>query len=86
METNVLNAVVIATGDDEVTEQEMLDKVRLLTQMLREHQSAVVRLGKQRRRIIRKLRERRVPYRDIAEVCGVTDQAIFADLRKHPED
>ncbi len=69
-----------------MNEDEALDKVRLLTQMMREHQSAVVRIGKQRRRLIRKLREKRVPYKDIADACGVTDQAVFADLRKHPED
>lgn len=79
-------AVVLATGDDDMNESEMLDQVRLLTQMMREHQNAVVRLGKKRRRIVRKLRERRVPYKDIADVMGVTDQAVFADLRKHPDD
>lgn len=87
METNVLTgAVVLATGDDDVDENEMLEQVKLLTQMMREHQSAVVRLGKKRRRIVRKLRERRVPYKDIADMMGVTDQAVFADLRKHPEE
>lgn len=87
METNVMSgAVVLATGDDDVNEEDMLDQVRLLTQMMREHQNAVVRLGKKRRRIIRKLRDRRVPYKDIADACGVTDQAVFADLRKHPDD
>lgn len=63
-----------------------LKKVKLLTQMMREHQNSVVRLGKQRRLLVRQLRRRRVPYRQIAEWCGVTDQALFADLRKHPED
>lgn len=79
-------AVILAAGETELTEQEMLDKIRLLTQMMREHQSAVVRLGKQRRRLVRKLRERRVPYKVIADVMDVTDQAVFADLRKHPDD
>lgn len=89
METMTSGAAIViasATGDADVTEQEMMEKVRLLTQMMREHQNAVVRLGKQRRRVVRKLRERRVPYRDIADVMGVTDQAVFADLRKHPDD
>jgi len=65
---------------------EGLEKCRLLTQMMREHQQSVVRLGKLRRKTIRDLRKRRVPYRQIADACGVTDQALFADLRKHPED
>lgn len=86
MEATSNGVVVLDTGDDDVNENEMLERVRLLTQMMREHQSAVVRLGKQRRRIVRKLRERRVPYKDIADVMGVTDQAVFADLRKHPDD
>lgn len=86
MDANTSGVVVLATGDEDVNEDEMMDRVRLLTQMMREHQSAVVRLGKQRRRLVRKLRERRVPYKDIADVMGVTDQAVFADLRKHPND
>ena len=63
-----------------------LQKVKMLTQMMREHQQSVIRLGKQRRKVVRKLRSRRVPYRQIADSCGVTDQALFADLRKHPTD
>lgn len=62
-----------------------LEKVRLYTNMMREHQQAVVRLGGQRREVIRRLRRKRVPYRVIADSCGVTDQALFADLRKHKE-
>lgn len=87
MDTNLLSgAVVLAAGDDDMNENEMLEQVRLLTQMMREHQNAVVRLGKKRRRIVRKLRERRVPYKEIADVMGVTDQAVFADLRKHRDE
>lgn len=70
---------VSSVGDD-------LEKCRLLTQMMRQHQQSVVRLGKVRRRTIRGLRDQRVPYRQIADACGVTDQALFADLRKHPVD
>jgi len=70
--------------NDEVEDSD-LDKVKILTSMMREHQSAVVRLGNQRRSVIRRLRKMRVPYRVIADACGVTDQALFADLRKHPE-
>lgn len=63
-----------------------LEKVKILTSMMREHQGAVVRLGVQRRVVIRRLRKARTPYRVIADACGVTDQALFADLRKHPEE
>jgi hypothetical protein len=63
-----------------------LEKCRQLTQMMREHQQSVIRLGKMRRKVVRRLRNLRVPYRTIADACGVTDQALFADLRKHPED
>ena len=62
-----------------------LEKARMLTEMMREHQSAVVRIGIQRRTVIRRLRANHVPYKRIAEVCNVTYQALFADLRKHPE-
>lgn len=73
-------------GLQEESEQDDLEKVKILTQMMREHQQSVVRLGKIRRKTIRKLRVKRVPYRQIADSCGVTDQALFADLRKHPEE
>lgn len=70
----------------EQVEESDLEKVKMLTTMMREHQHAVVRLGNQRRTVIRRLRELRIPYRVIADACGVTDQALFADLRKHPEE
>lgn len=62
-----------------------LDHAKTLTEMMREHQQAVQRIGVQRRGIIRRLRRNNVPYKIIAERCNVTDQALFADLRKHPE-
>jgi hypothetical protein len=86
MTSDIANAaLVLAVEDKDTSESEMLDGVRLLTTMMREHQAAVVRLGKQRRRLVRKLRELRVPYKTLADSMGVTDQAVFADLRKHPE-
>lgn len=80
-----MGEVLIEAVDTEAVEDE-LKKVKLLTQMMREHQNSVVRLGQQRRAIVRRLRNKRVPYRQIADWCGVTDQALFADLRKHPEE
>jgi len=77
---------VLIENLDTVGVDDDLKKVKLLTQMMREHQNSVIRLGQQRRSIVRRLRQRRIPYRQIAEWCGVTDQALFADLRKHPEE
>jgi hypothetical protein len=71
--------------ENEEVEDSDLDKVKMLTSMMREHQNSVIRLGAQRRSVIRRLRKNRTPYRVIADACGVTDQALFADLRKHPE-
>jgi hypothetical protein len=62
-----------------------LDTAKTLTEMMREHQQAVASIGTQRRQVIRRLRANLVPYKFIAEKCGVTDQALFADLRKHPD-
>lgn len=62
----------------------LLDDAATLTQMMRQHQDAVRRVGERRREVIRTLRDHEVPYRVIAAACGVTDQALFADLRKHP--
>lgn len=75
----------IQLEQDEEVEESDLEKVKILTAMMREHQAAVIRLGNQRRDAIRRLRRKRTPYRVIADACGVTDQALFADLRKHPE-
>lgn len=80
-----MGEVLIENLDTDAVEDD-LKKVKLLTQMMREHQNSVVRLGQQRRTIVRRLRNRRVAYRQIADWCGVTDQALFADLRKHPTD
>lgn len=80
------DVVLSSPAEAELSEQEMLDKVSMLTQMMREHQAAVVRLGRQRRRVIRLMREKKIPYKSIAFACGVTDQAVFADLRKHKDD
>jgi DNA-directed RNA polymerase specialized sigma24 family protein len=62
-----------------------LNTAKALTEMMREHQQAVASIGVQRRAIIRELRRHNVPYKQIAEACSVTDQALFADLRKHPD-
>lgn len=58
-----------------------LEQVRLLTQMMREHERQVVRLAKKRRRLMRGLRERRVQFRLLAEATGTTEQAVYKDLR-----
>lgn len=67
------------------TVDEMLQIVAELTETMRQHQQAVSALGTVRRGWIRKLRAAKTPYRVIAQSCRVTDQALFADLRKHPE-
>ena len=84
--SNEFGEVVIEDLSVMDTNADDLNKVKMLTSMMREHQSSVVRLGKQRRTIIQRLRSRRVPYRQIADACGVTDQALYADLRKHRHD
>ncbi len=62
----------------------LLNDAEKLTQIMRQHQDAVRRVGANRRMVIRALRDHKVPFRVIASACGVTDQALFADLRKHP--
>lgn len=58
-----------------------LEQVQLLTKLMREHEQQVVRLGKRRRVLMRGLRQRRVPYRLLAESTGTTEQAVYKDLR-----
>lgn len=66
-------------------EDDLLRQCGLLTEQMRDHQLAISMLNDQRRRIVRQLRRFRVPYRRIANSAGVSDQALYADLRKHPE-
>jgi hypothetical protein len=65
-------------------EDDLLRQCGLLTDQMRDHQLAISMLNDQRRRIVRQLRVFRVPYRKIANSAGVSDQALYADLRKHP--
>lgn len=65
---------------------QLLLQAENLTTMIRQHQDAVAKIGARRREVIRALRADKIPYRVIAAACGVTDQALFADLRKHPQD
>lgn len=58
-----------------------LDEVRMLTQMMREHQASIERLGERRRRTVLRLRDHRVKYREIAEAMGVSEQAVYKIIR-----
>lgn len=80
MEFGTVNIPVVKVE----TEDDLLRQVGLLTAQMRDHQEAIQDINTQRRRIVRLLRERRVPYRKIAQHAGVSDQALYADLRKHP--
>jgi hypothetical protein len=71
-------------SDIDINIEKQLSKAADLSEIMRSHQEAVKRVGAQRREVIRDLRRMAVPYRVIASACKVTDQALFADLRKHP--
>ncbi len=62
-------------------DQQNFEKIRLLTQMMREHEKQVVVLAKKRRKLMKNLRHRRVPFRLLAEATGTTEQAVYKDLR-----
>ena len=81
-----MNSVNSSAENEEDLVGDLLVQCSTLSQMMREHQAAVVRLNSQRRKRIRQLRDFGVPYRTIAVECGITDQAVFADLRKHKEN
>lgn len=61
--------------------QRGLDEVRLMTQMIREHQAAIVALGRKRRTRVMRLREKKVTYHAIAEAMGTSDQAVYKVIR-----
>lgn len=81
----------ILTTPPEITlasAEEGLDEVRLITQSIREHQEAILKLGKRRKKVVVALRyqfgergaEQRVTYKAIAEAMGTTDQSVYKIL------
>lgn len=65
-------------------EQQELDlqEVGAITRMIRNHEQAIVDLSKTRTKIFIRLWKRRTPYSKIAQVCGVSEQAIYNLLRE----
>lgn len=66
------------------TIEQKLVEVGSLSEMMRSNASAVVAINTRRRKIVRELIQSNVTYRVIADAAGVTDQALYADLRKNP--
>ena len=58
-----------------------LRRVRLLTRQMRDAESRVATSGRERRRLLRDLRAKNVPFRTLAEAAGTTEHAIYKDLR-----
>lgn len=58
-----------------------LSEVRRLTDQMRDAEQQVITLGKQRRRLLERLRANRIPFRVLAEQTGTTEHAIYKDLR-----
>ncbi len=65
-----------------------LEEVRLITKSMREHQEAILNLGKRRKKVVLALRyqygernsDKRVTYKAIAEAMGTTDQSVYKIL------
>jgi hypothetical protein len=62
-------------------DDEGLEELRLTTQMIREHQAAIKKLGERRRKVALRLRDNGITYKRMAEVMGVTDIAVFKILK-----
>lgn len=62
-----------------------LDRLSMLTDMMRQHEQAIADLSSHRADLILSLREvdRPVPYRTLADAMGVSEQAVFSTLQKH---
>lgn len=81
----------ILTTPPEITlssPKEGLQEVQMLTQAIREHQDAILALGKRRKKVVVALRYQygeasegdRVTYKAIAEAMGTTDQSVYKIL------
>ena len=62
-------------------DEKALDEVRIITQMMREHQRQIADLSKKRRTKVLKLREHKVTYREIAEAMDTTEQSVYNIIR-----
>jgi len=58
-----------------------LTEVKALTDLIRNHQSAIQEISQTRRNVIIDLRKKRITYREIAEAMGVTEQSVYKILR-----
>ena len=73
---------VAAYDDVEQRDENSLDEVKLITQMIREHQKSIEKLGLKRRAKILNLRKHRITYREIAEAMGTTEQNVYKIIRE----
>ena len=68
--------------------EEGLEEVKMLTESIRQHQDAILNLGKRRKKVVVALRYQygeasegtRVTYKAIAEAMGTTDQSVYKIL------
>jgi hypothetical protein len=74
-----MDDVVSKPSDDVLADN--LAEVARLTRQMRAHERQVVELGKSRRRLLRRMRDERVPFRVLAEATGTTEQAVYKDIR-----
>lgn len=58
-----------------------LIEVKALTDLMRNHQSAINEISQTRKKVIVSLRRKRITYREIAAAMGVTEQSVYKVLR-----
>lgn len=66
--------------DDPAFEQ--LQEIRHMTQLIRNHETAIKEIAEQRQRAVIQLRKMRVRYRDLADAMNVTEQTIYKILQE----
>ena len=65
----------------ETTISTKLDHVTKLTKEIRAHQVGIVQVSKRRRSVVLWLRERNVPYKEIATAMNTTEQTVYKIIR-----
>lgn len=65
----------------EVAVNTKLDHITKLTKEIRAHQIGIVQVSKRRRTIVLWLRERNVPYKEIATAMSTTEQTVYKIIR-----
>ena len=65
-----------------------LEQVRIMSRIIQDHQEQIIKLGKQRRKLVMDCRTHHVTYREIASAMNASEQNVYKIIRleTHPTE